>query len=169
MSGDGGHKLLIADSSISVLVSIVDHLVNLLGSESLTNQFAHLLELVRAEAVGVVGIEHFVELLETGFGLGFTLAEDFNESLEVEFISSGGGLNNANDVPGISLKIQSLDGVDNFRDGDLSTSIGIEEVEHFLELQDGFGVHVLVGVLGGVEGDLCGGASGGNCGGFWWH
>ena len=151
LSGDNGDELFVVDSSVSVLISIVDHLINFLGSESLTDGLSNLLELFRAEAVGSVEIEDLIKFPQRSLSGVLWDTEDLQESGEVEFLSIGVGLHNGDDGLGIILEAQSLDGVDDFFGGDLTTVIIIKNVEDFLQLEDGLKILVLVHVLSSVE------------------
>ena len=64
LPGDGGNEFFKVNSSISVLISIINHLINLLRSESLSNHFANLFEIFRSKAVSSIGIKNFIDLLK---------------------------------------------------------------------------------------------------------
>jgi hypothetical protein len=52
---------------------------------------------------------------------------------------------------GLVFNSEGSDGVDQFFTRDVSTSVVVEDVEAFLELEDGIFGEVLVGVFFGVE------------------
>lgn len=103
MSCNGSNEFFIIYTSVSVLVGIVDHLVNLLGSESLAHHVTHSLEVLRPEAVGSIGIEGFVELLEGGLGGVFGLPKYLYECFEIELFGGGACLHDIHDVLGLTL------------------------------------------------------------------
>ena len=149
--GDNCDKFFVADSSIAVLVGIVDHLVDLSGGEPFSDGVADSLEVFRAEGVGALGVEDLIKLLEGLLGGGLTLTEDGEEGGEVEFLSIGVGLHDGDDVGSLALHVEGADGVQDFFHGDLAAVVVVEQIEDFLEFVDGLGVHALVGVFGSVE------------------
>ena len=64
LPGNGSRKLIETDSAISIFIGIVDHLVNLLGSELFAHELAHFLEVLSAEAARASWVEDLIELLE---------------------------------------------------------------------------------------------------------
>ena len=152
--GDNCDKFFVADSSIAVLVGIVDHLVDFSGGEPFSNGVAHSLEVFRTEGVGALGVEDLIELLEGLLRRGLILAEDGEEGAEVELLSIGVGLHNGDDVGSLALHVQGTDGVQDFLHRDLAAVVVVEQVEDFLQFVHGLSIHALVGVLGSVK-TLC--------------
>ena len=59
-SGDNSNKFFVADSSISILIGIINHLINFGWGESFSNGVTDSLKVFRAEAVCSLGIKYFV-------------------------------------------------------------------------------------------------------------
>lgn len=114
LPGNGSHKLIEADSTISIFIGIVDHLVNLLGSELFAHLLAHFLEVLSAEAARAGWVEDLIELLEGCLGLCFGLAENLDECCEVELFGSGGGLHNGDDIFSFALEVKCFNSINDF-------------------------------------------------------
>ena len=150
-SGDDSNEFFVTDSSITILVSIVDHLINFSWGESFSNRVTNSFEVFWAEGVGSFGIKNFIKLLKRLLRGLFILSEDGKESAEVEFFSISVGLDDSDDICGLAFHIEGSDCVNDFLHGDLSAVVVVEEIEHFLELGDSLNVHGLVGVFCWIE------------------
>ena len=151
LSGDDCNELFIADASISVLIGIVNHLVDIGGGEVLAHTSCHLLEILRAEAASASDVKGFVELLEGGLGLTVTKAEDVEEEGEVNFLGSAVVADDVQDLLGLVIKAKCSDGVDQLFRRDVATVIVVEDVEALLQLCHVCLLHVLPCVLLWVE------------------
>ena len=146
--GEDVNEFVIVDDSISIFVSIVDHLINFSSWEVLSDALGDLLELFRAESSLLVDVEMLEELSEGRFTAWVsTESEDLEESTEVHIFSVWWRLNNAQDLLGLVFNTEGFDGVDQFFGWDVSTSVVIEDIEAFLKLDDSFFFDVLSCVL----------------------
>ena len=148
---DNSNEFFKVDSSISVPISIIDHLVNLLGAKSLTHTFANFFKIFRTEATTSTNIKSLIELLETSFRLIFIVAEDIEESLEIKFIFSWGGLDDIENIFGLVIHIESSDGVDKLINRDLTTVVIIKDVENLFHLDYGINWHIFWGIFFWLE------------------
>ena len=149
--GDNVAELLEVDDSVAVLVGVLDHLVDLGGGEVLPDGCGHLLELLGSEGSGAGGVEGLEDGLEGSLGGAVAEAEDVEEGAEVEVAGDAGGVDDVEDLGGLALDAEGLDGVDQLLDGDLSAAVVVEDVEDLLELGDSVSVESLPHVLVGVE------------------
>ncbi len=150
--GDDVDEFVVVDDSVSVLVSIVDHLVDFSNWEVLSNALSDLLEFFWTESALLLDVEIFEELTQWGFaGSVSTESEDFEEGTEVHLFSVGWGLNDTDDLLGLVFNTEGSDGVDQLFSGDVSTSVIIEDIEAFFKLDDGFFFEVFAGVLLWIE------------------
>jgi hypothetical protein len=150
--GDDVNEFFVVDSSISVLVGIVDHLVDFSGWEVLTDWGGNLLEFFGAESSLFVDVEIFEELSQRGlWGSVSTESEDVEESCEVHIVSVRAGVDNAQNLGGLAFDAEGSDGVDEFLGWDVSRSVVVEDVETFLQLGNGISVKVLGSVFAGVK------------------
>ena len=61
-------------------------------------------------------------------------------------------VDDAEDLAGLGFEVEGLDGVDEFVDRDVSTSVVIKDVEDFFEFGDSLSREIFLGVLGRIEG-----------------
>lgn len=78
--------------------------------------------------------------------------EDLNESSKVELSADSCSVDDGEDLSGLGLKAESLDGVDQLINGDVAAAVVIEDIEDFFEFSDSLGIEVLLHVLVAVEG-----------------
>ena len=151
---DLGHNLaefLEVDDSITILVGVLDHLVDLSSSQVLADWSSNLLELLGSESSAAGSVEGLEQGLESSFvGVVRAETEDVEESSEVEVSSDAGSVDDVEDLGSLAFKVEGLDSVDELVSGDLSTAVIVEDIEDFLELADGVSIksfsHVFVGV-----------------------
>jgi hypothetical protein len=80
------HELLEVYPPVPVLVSVLDHLLDLSLRKSLPHALADLCELLNAERPSAVLVEDLEELLQAGLALVVSVeAEDGKKCLEVHF------------------------------------------------------------------------------------
>ena len=149
--GDNVAELLEVDDSVAVLVGVLNHLVDLGGGEVLPDGCGHLLKLLGPEGSGAGGVEGLKDGLEGSLGGAVAEAEDVEEGAEVEVAGDAGGVDDVEDLGGLALDAEGLDGVDQLLDGDLSAAVVVEDVEDLLQLGDSVSVESLPHVLVGVE------------------
>ena len=63
-SGHHGYEFFIADSSITILVGVVDHLINFGRAEAFSDLVADSFEIFRSKAVGSLRIKHVIEFFK---------------------------------------------------------------------------------------------------------
>ena len=98
------NKLFIVNSSISVLVSIINHLINLLRCKSFSNWFCNFFEFISAKATSSVEIKNLIKFPQRGFSCGFRLTKDLKESSKIKFFGCGLRLNNIDNSFSFVLK-----------------------------------------------------------------
>jgi hypothetical protein len=99
----------------------------------LSNWGSDLLELFGAEGSSSGGVEGFKDGLEGGLTCWVTSeAEDVEEGAEVEVSANSCGIDDGEDLSGLGLEIEGLDGVDELFSGDSAAAVVIEDVEDFL-------------------------------------
>lgn len=149
--GDNSNKFLEVDTSITVSVSIVNHLINFLGAEAFTYTFTNFLEIFWAKATGSLRVKGFIKLLECALIATIIVAEDIKESFEIKLIFSGSILNNVEDILGLTVHVQCSNSIDYFFDGDLATVIIVEDIENFLHLDDCVNSHIFGNIFFWLE------------------
>jgi hypothetical protein len=150
--GDDVNEFIIVDNSVSVFISIIDHLINFSNWEILSNAGSNLFKFFWTKSTLLFNIEIFKELSQWWFTVSLsTESEDFEESCEVHLFSMWWGVDNTDDLLGLVFNTKSSNGVDQFISWDVSTSIIIEDIEAFFKLDDSFFWEVFVGVFFGVE------------------
>lgn len=115
----GNHvdELVEVDDSVSVLIGVLDHLIDLSGGEVLADRGSDLLELLRAEGSGAGCVEGLEDSLESGLARGVSAeAEDVEEGAEVELSGDSRGVDDGEDLSGLLLEVEGLNGVDEFFD-----------------------------------------------------
>jgi hypothetical protein len=76
--GDHVHELFEANGSVSVLISIIDHLINFRAWEMLSNTCSDFLEFLRAEGASIACVECLEDALEAALVVWIsTEAENF--------------------------------------------------------------------------------------------
>ena len=132
-SGHDRNEFFVVDSSITIFIGIVDHLINLSSWEGLANAWGDFLEVFWAEAAGSVGVKGFVEGLERGFGIAIsTKSEDLKEEGEIDLLGTSCVLDNGEDLLGLCFESEGSDCGGEFLGRDVSTVIVVEDVEAFL-------------------------------------
>jgi hypothetical protein len=150
--GDDIHELIEVNHSISILVGVLNDLVNLGRAEVFSNAGSDLLELLRAKCSGLRSIEGFEDGLKRGLaGILTAEAEDIEEGGEVNVARVAGVVDDRQDLACLSLKVERADGVDQFLSGDVSATVIIEHIEYLFQFMNRFFVQVLSHVLGGIE------------------
>lgn len=150
--GGNVDEFFVVDDSISVFISIVNHLIDFGSGEVLSNAGGDLFKLFRAESSLFIDIEVFEELSQWGFrGSVSTESEDVEEGTEVHIFSVRAGIDNAQNLSGLIFNAQGSDGVNQFFSWDVSTSVVVEDVETFLKSLDCIGFEVFVNVFVSVE------------------
>ena len=105
LSSDSSNKLFKADSSISIFISIINHLINLLRSKFLPNYFTSFFKVFGTKTAWSSWIKYFVEFSEWSFALIFLLSKDLYKSLEVKLFSSSGWLNKSYNTFSFAFKL----------------------------------------------------------------
>ncbi len=150
--GDHRHELFVADGTVSVLVSEVDHLVHLCAGEVLSHAGSDLLELLGAEEAAVGGVEGLEDGLKGGFAVAVAAEpKDLKEGWEVDVTLMAGVVDDGEDLSCLCLQVEGADGVDQLFGGDTAAAIVVECIEDLLQLADSVGVKALLDVLVGVE------------------
>lgn len=140
------------NDSISVFISIVNHLINFNSWKVLSNAGCNLFKFLRTEGSLFIDIKVFEELSNRGFAISITAeSEDFEEGAKVHFLRCGWSWDNTNDLLSLVFNTKGSDGVDQFFTRDISTFIVIEDVETFFKLKNGIFWEVFANVFLGVE------------------
>ena len=146
--GNDTNELFIADDSISILISEVDHLVNFSTGEVLSDASSHLLELFRAEVSLSAEIEGFEHSLNGGLTVRFTAeSKDSEEGTEVNVTSMTSAVDDGEDLACLGFQIESTDGIDQLFSGHVSTAVVIKDVEDFLQLGDSVSIKAFLDVF----------------------
>ena len=149
---DDVNEFFEANYSISVFISIINHLVNFSSWEVLSNTGCDLFEFFRTESSLFVDIEVFKELSNWSFAVSITAeSEDFKEGAKVHFLRWRWSWDNIDDLLSLVFNTEGSDGVDQFFTRDVSASIVIEDVETFFKLKNGIFWKVFANVFLGVE------------------
>ena len=149
---DDVNELFKANDSISVFISIVNHLVNFSSWEVLSNAGCDLFEFFRTEGSLFVDIKVFEELSNWGFAVSITAeSKDLKERAKVHFLRWRWSWDNTDDLLSLVFNTESSDGVDQFFTRDVSASIVIEDIETFFKLKNGFFWEIFANVFLGVE------------------
>ena len=142
------HKFFIVDESISVLVGVIDHLINFCGWERLSHTGCHSLEVLRAKGSGSIGIKDFEKLVQGGFWISVsTKSEDLEEGGEINLFGSGVVVDNGEDLLSLIVESKCSDSVNEFIRGDISTVIVVKDVETVLNSLDIILLEVFVGIF----------------------
>lgn len=150
--GDDLHEFFVVNGSVSVLIGVVDHLVDLAAGEVLAHAGGHILELLRAEGAGAGGVEGLEDGLEGGLVVGISSeAEDVEEGGEVDVSLVPCVVDDGEDLRGLSLEVERPDGVDELLSGDVAAAVVVEDVEDLLELADSVGIEALLDVFAGIK------------------
>lgn len=145
------------NAAVAVLVCVLDHLLDLGLGKPLAHAFADLGELLNAEGALAVLIEDFEQLLQAGLGLVVPVeAEDLQEGLEIHLSVRGLSLYDVEDLAGLLLQAQSLDGRRQFLSRYVAALVIVKDIEAFLESDHVIHRQVLGGVDTGIEGRLLG-------------
>ena len=100
-------------------------------------------------------VEHFEQLLQAGLGLAVPVeAEDLQEGLEIHLGVGRLGLHDMQDLSGLLLQAQGLDGRRQLLSRNIAALIVIKDIEALLESHHVIHWQVLGGVDAGVEGRL---------------
>ena len=130
---DHSYELFIVDWSVSVLVSELNHLVDLAAWKVLSDWSCNFLKLLSSKGSMAALVKSFKNSLKGSFvGWVSSKAEDFNKGAETELSSDSCSVDNAEDLSGLSFKVEGLDGVDEFIDGDVSAAVVVKDVEYLL-------------------------------------
>ena len=150
--GDNVDEFVVVNNSVSVLISIVDHLINFSNWEILSDWSSHLFEFFWTESTLVFDVEAFEELSKWCLAVSISAeSEDFEEATEVHLFRVRWSLNNTEDLLSLVFNAEGSDSVDQFFTRDVSTSVVVEDIEAFLKLDNSVLTEVLVGVFLGVE------------------
>lgn len=150
--GDDLDEFFVVNGSVSVLIGVVDHLVDLAAGEVLANAGGNLLELLRAEGAGAGGVESLEDGLEGGLVVGISSeSEDVEEGSEVNVSLVSCIVDDGEDLSGLSLEVEGPNGVDEFLSGDVAASVVIEDIEDLLELANSLGIEALLDVFAGIK------------------
>lgn len=145
-------EFFVANDSVSVFISIINHLINFSSWKVLSNAGCDLFEFLWTESSLFVNIEGFEELSNWSFTVSIsTESEDFKESSEIHFLGCGSSWDDTDDLLSLVFNAEGSDCVDQFFTRDVSTSVVIEDIETFLKLEDGVFIEVFANVLLGVE------------------
>ena len=156
--GDNINKLLVADSAISVLIGILNHLLDFCLGEPLPDTFTDRGKLLHPEGACALLIEDFKQLFQGFLAVVIgTEPEDFQKGLELQFFVVGVGVDDLQDLSRLGLQTEGFNGVYQFLWGNAAAFVVVEDVETFLQFGDVVNREVLSGVQGGVEGGRLGG------------
>ena len=147
------HKLFVAYFSISILVSVVDHLVNLCCWKCLSNACCDLFELFRSKCTSSLWIKHFEQLVERGLWISVSAkSEDFKEGGKIILVGIGMGVNDGQNLLGLLIKSKGTNGVNELFGWDITAVVIVEDVEAVFHSLDIIFFKVLVGIFTGVKG-----------------
>ncbi len=139
MLGEDVKELFKVNYSISVFISIVNHLINFGNTEILSNTLSDFFKFFWTKGSVFIDIKEFKKLTEWGFTILFsTESKDFKETCEIHFFSIWWSLNDVNNLLSLIFNTKSSDGVNEFISWDISASIIIKNVETFFKSKNSF-------------------------------
>ena len=141
------NEFFITDSSITILIGVIDHLINFGSWETFTDWCCNFFKVFRSEWSSSVWIKYFVELLEGWFRLSIsTNSENFEEEGEVDLFCACCVSDNSEDLFSLIFNAESSNGVDELIGWNVSTVIVVKDVETFLH----FYYIIFFKILGGI-------------------
>lgn len=119
-------------------------MINLSYWEVLSDSSSYSLEFFWTKSSIFVKIKVLEKLPDWSLAVSISReSKDLKECREVHFLRMWWWLNNINDLLGLVLNTEGLDGGDQFFSRDVSTSIVIEDIEAFLKLDNSLFFKVL--------------------------
>ena len=150
--GKNLNELVIINDSISVFISIVNHLINLSSWEVLSDTLCNFFKIFGSEGSLFAKIKIFEKLSNWSFTWTIRVeSEDVEEGSEIHLLSRRRWLNYAQNLLSLIFNTKSFDSVNQFFSWDVSTSIIIKDVETFFKLNDSFFIKVFSNKLFWIE------------------
>ena len=107
------YEFFVADHSVSVLVSEVDHLINLGTWKALSNASSHFLEFLWAKWSASSCIECLENYLESSLVVGISAeAENLEESWKINISLMAACVDDVKDLSSLGLEVQGSDSAD---------------------------------------------------------
>ena len=149
---DNLKELLEVDATVTILICVFDHLLDLSSRETFSNALTNFSELLNTKGTLIVFVKDFEQLLKAWLWLAVSVeAEDLEKTLEIHLDIRWLSLHDVQDLSCLFLKAQCLDGGCQLLNRDIATLIVIENIETFLETRDVIRRQILRDVDGGIE------------------
>ena len=131
------NEFFITDSSISVFISIINHLINFCCWEIFTNTCCDSFKIFRSKGSSSIRIKYFVEWLEGWFRDSISRnSKDFKEESKVNLFRWCCRGNNLDNLFSLVFKSKSFNSVDELFRWNVSTVIVVKYIKAFFHLHN---------------------------------